>query len=389
MRNLTLALLMTSAGLLAQQVDPELAVNNFFRVRSNSKHPTTGNYYPYSPTVPPAYLTSPGVAAGTRGWTYTPKLRSQMGAYGNNFYTVTGVAQSIWVGSAVTTFPAPNHYQFRCGVAPAAPVTGGGPYQMQHAATGADLFSIADAPAVIPNGPIWEITTSIATPIPVPASELCIYLEYRGGEYQDDPNGGQTMGCDYQGGRGPGGQTYCGFTVGTNPRTVTLNVGGYLYRPKCGFLIQEPVLTATGHHANLNYQPLLQGEYYRSIGACAAAWSTAVNGDLWFDVRAGSNYGSTGTAIVFLNLGPAWFPGALPTPWGRLQLDPTDPSFAAMAGIPLVLTNNGTYAGEPNAIVVPTLGASAKGQFLKTQAIVFNAGFTNPALTNSSSILIE
>ena len=78
MRNLTLALLMTSAGLLAQQVDPELAVNNFFRVRSNSKHPTTGNYYPYSPTVPPAYLSSPGVTAGTRGWTYTPKLRNNV-----------------------------------------------------------------------------------------------------------------------------------------------------------------------------------------------------------------------------------------------------------------------------------------------------------------------
>ena len=100
---------------------------------------------------------------------------------------------------------------------------------------------------MIPNGPIWEISTTLTTPIPVAPVELCFYVQYRGGEYWDDPNGGQTAGCDWQGGRGPGGLTYCGFAAPAGSGwTVSLNSGGFNFRPKIGFLIQEPVLTVTG-----------------------------------------------------------------------------------------------------------------------------------------------
>ena len=48
------------------------------------------------------------------------------------------------------------------------------------------------------------------------------------------------------GGYGPGGLVYCGYTTGSNPRTVGLSSGS-LFRPKLGFLVQEPILTATGY----------------------------------------------------------------------------------------------------------------------------------------------
>ncbi|MCC6672394.1 MAG: hypothetical protein IT458_15125 [Planctomycetes bacterium] len=373
-----------AAALSAQ--DPELAVNNFFRVRSTGQHPGTGNYYPYSPTTPPGYAsaTPPGVAAGTRLWTYTPKFRYQAGQLGPNFLTISGITQSIYVGPAVASFPAPNHYQFKCGIAPTVPGTGA--YQRQHAPTGADLFSVADAPTVIPNGPIWEISTTLATPVPMQDVELCFFLEYRGGEYWDDPLGGQTAGCDYQGGKGPGALAYCGYTTGSNPRTVVYS-GEPDYRPKMGLLVKEPVLTATGYHANRYYTPRLTGEYYRGIAACAADYSTSTQGSLWFDVRAGGQFGSTGTAVVFANNG--WFQGALPTPWGSLFLSPVDPYFDLFVGIPLTLSAGGTYSGESQAIAVPALGASARGNVLKVQAIVFNQGFTNLTLTGAAAILVE
>jgi hypothetical protein len=394
-RNLALATPLLAGALSAQTVDPELAVNNFFRVRSTAAHATTGTWYPYSPTCPPGYAasTGPGVVAGTRLWTYTPPLRTQMGGYGPNFMTVTGITQAIYVGAAVATWPAPNHYQFRTGIGPAQ-LTGNSPYQKQHAASGPDLFSIADAPTVIqPATLITEISTTLTTPIPVPNSvDLLLYLQYRGGEYWDDPNGGQTAGCDYQGGRGPGGLAYCGWTIpaGVNAYTVTINNGGYNYRPKIGLLIKEPVFTATGHHANAYYQPLLVGEYYRSIAACLAPWSTNVLSDVFFDVRAGSNYGSNGAAVAFLNLGAQWWPLSVPIDvFGNFLLNPTDPLLSALASTAMPLLANGEFFGETSAIKLAPFGPSAVGLILKTQAVVFNPGLTNIALTNSSSILIE
>lgn len=377
----------------ARAQDAELYLSNTNTVRSTAQHPTTTQFYPYGPTCPAAYVAvGTGVTPGTRAWSYTPKLRTQLGtAYGPNFMTVTGMIQTIRVGAAIAGLPATNHYQMRMGIAPVDPVTGGGPYQKQHSASQPDLFSIADAAAVVNTRPRFEIATTLTTPVTFGPTELCLYLEFRGGEQQDDANNCQMTANDYYGGRGPGGLAYWGFTEGALPsRTVTLNTGGLDFRPRVGLLIAEPVLTATGPHANTNIA--VAGEDYRGLRACTSDWSSATAGKLIFDVRAGSNYGSTGTAVVLLNLGPSWFSGAIPIGnWGNLVLSPADPALDVLTSVPLVLSGGGVYAASTAGfwVTVPPLGGASIGQFLKAQAVVFNAGLANLAFTTGSSILIE
>ncbi|MCC6672390.1 MAG: hypothetical protein IT458_15105 [Planctomycetes bacterium] len=364
---------------------PELSVNNFFRVVSTAKHPITNNPYPYSPTTPPGYAAAPGVAAGTRAWSYTPKLRSQAGAYGANYLTVVGMTQAVFTGPAVQSFPAPNHYQFRTGIA--ASQTGQGPYHRTHATTGPDLLNVADQPLVISTWAILEHTFNLTTPVALPDLELVLFVEYRGGEWQDDTMGGQTIASDWYGGRGPGNLVYHGYTTGNNPRTVLLS-GDQNFRPKIGLLVNEPVFTLTGDHANAYYTPRLANENYRGNTACYADWATATNGNLFFDVRAGNNWGSTGTAVVFINMGRLWFPGSLWTPFGNFLLDPTFPGLDLFVANTLPLSAGGTYSGANAQISVPALGVAARGEILKAQAVVFNAGFTSIALTTSSSVLV-
>ncbi|MCC6672389.1 MAG: hypothetical protein IT458_15100 [Planctomycetes bacterium] len=365
---------------------PELSVNNTFRVISSTKHPITNNPYPAASTLPPGYTAAPGVAAGTRAWSYTPKLRAQAGANPPNYLTVVGMTQAVFTGSAVQSFPAPNHYQFRTGIGVTQP--GQNSYHRTHATTGQDLLNVADQPLVISTWAIVEHSFNLTTPVPLPDLELLLFVEYRGGEWRDDPNGGQTVASDWRGGRGPGGWPYHGWAVGSNPRTITLG-GDWNYRPKIGLLVNELVLTATGDHANAYEVPRLANETYRGNTACISDWSRASNGNLFFDVRAGNNWGSTGIAVVFINMGRSWFAGSLPTPFGNLLLDPTFPALDVLASITMPLSAGGTFSGANAQIPVPPLGFAARGEILKCQGLVFNAGFTSVTLTTASSILVE
>ena len=89
---------------------PELSVNNTARVVSNSTHPQTGNRMPAASTYPPGYAASPGIVAGTRGWTHTPQPRAEAGSRGSHLFTVRGMTQAIFVGPGCTQFPNANHY---------------------------------------------------------------------------------------------------------------------------------------------------------------------------------------------------------------------------------------------------------------------------------------
>jgi len=389
-RTLSASLVLAVLAQASRAQDAELYLCNSNTVRSTLAHANT-NFYPYAPTCPPPYsVAGPGVLPDTRSWLYVPPLRYQLGTAGQSFFTLTGMIQTIRVGAPIVALPAANHYQMRMGIAPTDPVTGGGKYQRQHSASLPDLFSLADAPAIVNTRPRFEISTTLGTPIPFGPTELCLYLQFRGGEQQDDPNNCQTTANDYYGGVGPGGLAHWGFTTGTIPsRTVTLNTGGQDFSPRVGLLIAEPVFTATGPHANAYIAVTL--EDYRGIHACHADWSTNTLGKLAFDVRAGSNYGTSGGAVVLMNFGPSWFPGSFPSAsFGNLKLNPTDPALDALTSLPLNLIAGGIYAGGGSVQVpVPALGPSAVGQFLKTQAIVFNAGLSNLTFTTASSILIE
>ncbi len=370
---------------------PELAVNNSYRVISGTTHPVTGNNQPA--VTPPGYAGPPGVVPGTRCWTYTPPVRAQAGAIGLHYLTIEGITQAIFSGPAVTTYPAPNHYAFKTGIAPATPSTYKG--TMLHATTGNDIFSVAEAPLVITQSEIHEYSATLATPLVLQATtELLLFAEYKGGEYLNDPNGGQTLACDWQGGYGPYRSLYAGWTIGNNPRTlVQWSSGVVAYRPKIGLLVTEPVLTATGVHAGGWSTTPLAGEEYRGVSAAWAYWTathpTRLPPNLFFNVRAGTNYGSTGVAVVLLNVGKTFFPGKVPFGgFGNLLLDPTNPALGLVAAMPLVLQANGIYSGDQNPITLAPLGNAAKDTILKAQAIVANTPFSNPQFTTASGIVV-
>ena len=383
-----------SAGLLSAQapVYPELSSNNFFRAVSGAKHPTTNNPYPVGGQQPPGYAASPGVAAKSRIWTHTPKERIQAGTgisavYQGRYFTAIGMTQAVQPGAAVTTYPAPNHYAHKTGIAAATASTAP---SYAHATSGADLFSIADAAINVNAWNIQEISTVLTTPVPFQnRPELLLFAEYRGGEWQDDPNGGQCLAVDWQGGNGFSLLQYSGYTTGTGPFQVG-PLSYQLYRPKIALLIEEATLTITGDHANNHYTPRLTGEQYRGLTGGRCDYATALNANLFFDIRAGANYSSSGAGVVLLNMGPSLFPGTIQIGgYGNLVLNPADPALDAMTGTVFTLLAGGNYNGEQTPILIPALGAAALGQWIKAQGIVFNGGLTNLQLTTASAMKVE
>ena len=77
-----------------------------------------------------------------------------------------------------------------------------------------------------------------------------LFVQYRGGERLNDPLGGQVQAADWEGGYGMPGATMYGFTTGpASGRQVSL-ASGPRFRGIQSLLVQEPVFTATGFHAN-------------------------------------------------------------------------------------------------------------------------------------------
>ena len=380
-----------AAGLCAQTpIYPELSSNNFFRAVSTAKHAVTLNPYPVAGNQPQGYDLPSGVVPGMRSWTHNPKERTQAGATLGAFFTVQGMTQAVQPGAGAIA-PFPNHYQFKTGIAPSVATTT--QYKYEHATTGADLFTIASAPVVIAAWNILEIATTITTPVPFNQTELLLFAEYKGGEYREADNtytvSGQSLASDWRGGVGYGGGVFCGFVDASTPRVHAPYIQP-VYRPKIGLLVQEPTLTITGDHANQYYLPRLAGEQYRGLSGGVANWASGTTNNLFFDVRAGALYGSTGTAVVMLNMGLTWFPGSLQIgQFGNLLLNPGDPGLGALLGVPLTLLAGGNFNGEGTPIPIPTLGPAALGQWVKTQGVVFNAGLTNIALTTASSLKVE
>lgn len=371
------------------QQDPDYAVSNNYRVVSGATHPVTGRRYPVPDLEPPGYSAAPGIAAGTRSWAYTPPLRAQAASQGTVEYTVTGFTQAIFAGAANNNSPVTNHYQFATGIGPARATST--PPLMEHDPAAADVLYVASGSVAIPpNTTIYEHSFKLTTPVPIAAgTPMLLFVEFKGGEWRDDTNGGQMHGNDYYGGLGPNSLTFHGHTVGSRPnRTVTLSRNRF-HRVKIGLLIQEPVLAATGDHGNFYPVPRLSNERYRGLSACWADYQFNPNSTFFFDVSAGSAYGVGGAAVPLLNVSKTNFPGSLPIPGlGNLLLSIADPNFAAFAGLVMPLDQNGDYTGEQTPLVVGALGPGASGFIVKAQAIVFTVS-GNYKLTTASGIYIR
>ena len=369
---------------------PDLSINSSYRVVSTAKHTGTNRNLPWPPVQPPGYASSPGVVAGTRSWQYVPPPRVTGGSQPGPWMTVIGMSQAIHVGPAVTTFPAPNHYQFETGIAPTVPTAS--PPQKTHAPTGNDILNVATASIALTTPDINEHVFNLTTPIPLPtAVDLCMFVVFRGGEWQDDPMGGQTTGCDWRGGWfTPNGLPYSGFATASQPRTISFT-GDKPYLPKIGLQIAQPVFCITGDHGNgyYNTPTRLVNELYRGISAAFPDYSAAAAGTLFFDVSAGPNYANGGSAVVLLNVGSD-FAGSIPVPpFGNLLLNPSDPAFGLMSSIILGLGPFGDYTGEATPFPIPALGAGAVGTFITGQALVFNPGLQQALFSVKSGMRVQ
>jgi hypothetical protein len=367
---------------------PALEVTNYRGVVSGSKGPS-GSPYPASGTYPISYGMIGGVIPGTRTWTYTPEQRTQLGHVPGKFITVTGMTQGINLGGSVTQFPSPAHYQFATGIGPVATTTQ--PHGKEHAPSGPDIvYFPAGAIAPIQSG-IARHSFTLTTPVSVPRSDLVLFVEFKGGEYYFDPLNGQTNSSDWQGGNGETGGRYSGFAEGMPPRTISYYTLS-LYRAQIGMLIEEPLFTATGFHANQYTTPPMPNEDYVGLAAAWADWRVAnPNASLFFHFSAGPKF-ANGSATVLANLSRSGFAAQVPTPFGNLFLSPTDPLLTLFpdAGLALTLDPSGHYLGGPMAsIQIPTLGANAAGLVMKMQGVVFDPLTRTVQLTNASSITIR
>lgn len=347
-----------------------------------------GGIQPASTAVPPGYYGDTGVVAGTRGWTFTPKLHRKGGASTTgNYLNLRGFVQTIFVGPSVTAFPTMTEtYQFEGGIAPSEPFLPSLGMDFAHATTGLDIIRVAQAPLSLPSNGIWFLNLTFANPVALPDTELVLFVQYRGGERLNDPLGGQIQAADWEGGYGMPGATMYGFTTGpASGRQVSL-ASGPRFRGVQSLLVQEPVFTATGFHANrydaVSFTPQIPtvGESYRGLPSAYADWgpspltSNAVP-SLFFDFRAGSNYATTGAGTVLANLGNSMFDHQTVTPFGNILLNPLDPLMFAFSGFLFPMDSFGNYDQGPSSpFVLPRLDPSAVGQIVQFQGVIANIG---------------
>ncbi len=360
-----------------------------YRWVAQGQHAVTTQWYPVATSQPPGYTAVAGVAAGTRVWLHVPQSRFQGGHQGTDYVTITGMAQNIIVGAAVTGYPVAAGYQFATGLAPAAAVPG--PHGFEHATTGADVVNFPAAPLAFPTGNNFRHTFTLTTPVPVPKTELVLFVEYTGGEYRESATNGQTISSDWKGaGTGARGVTYAGFSVGASPRAIT-QYGSDQWLPQICVIIDEPVLAATGFHANDYHSPPLGSEDYLSIGGGFPdyASSNTPNSTLFFNIRGGQRF-ANGQAIVMTDFAPFSFPAAIPTAFGNLLINPASPMLSILTGNTFSLDNMGNYEqGPANPLSMPQLAPATIGAVLKFQSVLVDASFGAIQLSSASSMLIN
>lgn len=398
---LAAALCATAAAQSPSYCDAKFS--NDFDVVSTATSPNTGRNLPVAALIPGGYLTT-GVTPGHRVYTYIPDERYQGGNdpfRRNAAFTVTGFTQTIFVGPEVVNFPTTTEtYQMETGIAPAEQWSS----YWRHTSDGTlpDLVTVPSSTLTVPSAAdaIYDHSFTLATPIPItPQPELILYVAYRGGEMQNDPNGGQSLECDWRGALGMPGQQYFGFASvpnASNVRTVQASFSPYM--GKIGLLTDEPVFHMGGYHGNRYDAGARSGERFRGVTIIANDWGNQTwansQATMWFDFEGGLRYAG-GMFTPLFSLDAFWWPAALPFGFGNLLLNPGDPLLFGFpqAGALWTLDPNGTYdlaAGA--ALTVPPFGPGAIGLWIKTQGLCANVdpvlGFVDIALSNAVSTKI-
>ena len=358
------------------------------RSATQGSDPNTGFPRPLIASRAAGYVGAAGVAAGTRVWMHVPQLRFQGGHVGTDLISITGMTQNIFAGPAVpaSSYPLTGH-TFTTGLGPVASTAA--THGFEHAPTGSDIVNFPGAPLVFPTrNTITAVSFTLTTPIAVQNTELVLFMEFAGGESMISTTNGQTIASDWWGRGINAGVNYAGFAEGT-PYAIR----GYapVHLPQIGMMIDEPVFTATGEHGN-NYKGRTN-EDLLAIGAIAPDYITPHQRDtagacLFFNVQGGARF-ANGQFVVWTDFGPTSFPLVIPTIFGNLLIDPTNPLLLMVASISFNLDGTGSYdQGPSNPIPVPLLPPAVAGMVLKFQAVLVEPGFAGVALSNASGMKI-
>ena len=402
-------LLITSLALgasVSAQVDPAYDLSNFRGVISTGLCAATMNNLAWPPTTPPGFQTTTGVAADTRVWANMSPVQflgghqSLLNSMGQavDAFTVTGIKQTILLGSCQTAFG--NTYAFGQGIIRGAAVAA--PHNQEHPTSGSDIFFMPPGtPGSVPATSWGNFRHEVAltTPITVPnAPGLIMFAQYVGGEYQQSTTNGQTVAYDWFGARGATGGIYNGFAVpnGSGGWNVTLGASAATnpFHPQLGVRIQEPVLHACGYHGNVynnNGSSPLTGETYEGLSSSWSDWGSRTLGDstVFFHIESGSQF-ANGQALVLMNVNPAQIPITLPSPFGNILINPGDPFFTALGMQLLPLDQDGAYdMGPGSPTQLPPALTPLIGLYFDFQAGVVDPTLTNIALTNRSSIFVQ
>ncbi len=355
---------------------------------SQGTDPITGYQRPLNKSRPTGYNTPAGVPQGTRIWMHVPQLRFQGGHQGSDYLTITGMTQDIIPGAAVTVYPHSGH-QFATGLAPVASTTA--THGFEHAPTGSDIVNFPGAPLVFPLQTfVYAHSFTLTTPVKIQKTELVLFVEFAGGEALDSTTNGQIIASDWWGRGINAGTNYAGIAEGT-PYGYVPYAPAHL--PKIGMIIDEPVFTATGDHAN-NYKGGRPTEDMLSINAIAPDFVTphsrnTSGATLFFNFQGGQRF-ANGQAVVWTDFGPTSFPLSIGTFAGNLLLNPSNPNLVLVASNTYLLDSAGNYDQGPNGneLLVPLLPPTVVGMVLKFQGVLVSPSFTDIALSNASGMKI-
>lgn len=189
-----LSLPFLAVALVAQTPDRNIVHhNNQNYLWVGAIEPVSGMRFLPTTISPPAY-TNPGsltgVSAGSRTWRWIPYAHNAR----KEVRQVSGMVTTLHVTPLTTVFP---HTGYRWGVNfyPAVARTGGG---MDPDFSAAPLVTIAQGTYTWTAYRNVRLTTSFSTPIPLPGDDVCMAVNWRGGEHELVPGSQAHYGSSYE-----------------------------------------------------------------------------------------------------------------------------------------------------------------------------------------------
>lgn len=369
------ALLMTA---VSAQVDNNLVDRNnrAYLVISTTSHPTTTRPYLWSPMNPIEF--APAVLGGTGGTTGVPAgtetWRHIVGATNRRSSTRahTGWSLGMATSAASTAFPNTTAYMPRLSIWKGK-LNGAGPGYVPDFAS-APLVQTAQASYTFSNAGFYRVTVNLTTATTFSGDDLCLSLQWKGGEGDDLP-GTQGFWSDYSAGVLTSAPTQFAFPYGfsrSNNTAIQLGTTDFS-DPFLQYAEDESsicLFASWGAAGNIGTYPLLYGSSLHSVNSNLS--TTA--GYFGYDIAGGSSQ-SGGYAVFLLNVAGAPFPGSFNLLGQTLELNIADPGLNALADAGYVLTLDPQGAVKGPQIPLPA-SPNLAGVWVGAEAAIIAANLS-------------